>query len=129
MKLLETALISVLAIFAPIQSVIMASFILITLDLITGILAAKRKGEPITSSNLKRSVGKIFLYELAIILAFMTEKYLVGGDLPVSKLVTSFIGITELKSILENLDAIQGQPFFTTIISKLAQTQNNKMDQ
>jgi len=127
MQFLKTLGIVTLSILAPIQSLIVASFALIGVDFITGIMAAVKQKTPITSSEMKRTVGKIFLYELAIIISFVAEKYLLGGIMPVSKLVAGFIGATELKSVLENIDILNGQSLFTSLVTKLAQAESNKL--
>jgi hypothetical protein len=120
MRTLEVLALSLISVFAPIQAVILTVFALVVGDLITGIAAARARGEPIVSSKMKRTVAKLFLYELALLLAFATEKYLISDMLPVSKLVSSIIGITELKSVLENLDTINGESIFTSLVKKLA---------
>lgn len=125
MKILENLGLSILAIFAPIQAVVATTFILVVLDLITGVIAAKKRGEKLTSKGLKRSVGKLLLYETAIILSFLVQEYLTGDILPALKLVSALIGITELKSVLENLDNISGDRFFQIILSKVTQSQKD----
>jgi hypothetical protein len=124
---LKTLFLVVISLFAPIQSIIIAALVLTSVDMITGILAARKQGIPITSSAMKRTVGKIFLYELAIMISFIAEKYLLQGIMPVSKLVAGFIGATELKSVLENLDIINGSSLFASLVSKLAQSENRKL--
>ncbi len=124
---LRSLLIAVLAVFAPIKPMLIATFVLATVDLITGILAARKQGETITSGGLKRTVGKIFLYEAAILMSYVAETYLLGGIMPVTKLVAGMIGATELKSILENLDIINGSSLFTTLVSKLVNSENNNV--
>ncbi len=127
MQHLKTFSLVILSIFAPIHSIIIAAFALITIDFVTGIMAAMKQKLPITSSEMKRTVGKLFLYELAIIMSFIAEKYLLGDTMPVSKLVAGFIGATELKSVLENIDIMNGQSLFGAMVAKLAQTQADKL--
>ncbi len=128
LQTLKTLAITVLSIFLPIQPLIVAAFVLITADLVVGILAARKEGIPITSSGIKRTVGKILLYELAIIISFIAEKYLLSDLMPVSKLVAGFIGATELKSILENIDILNGSSLFKTLVNKVVQKQDTKLD-
>ena len=125
MKHLEAIAVVLIAIFAPIKAALIVALSLIVVDLITGVLAARKRGEPITSSGIKRTVGKVLLYELAIALAFLCQQYLTGDIFPASKLVTALVGMTELKSILENLDCLLGTSMFQTILSKIVQTKKD----
>lgn len=106
MKLLKILLISMALALSPIRAVIHTAFALIIIDLISGIIAARLRGEKIESSKLKQTVLKVFLYEIAIILAFLTEKNLTGDGIPLCKIVSTFVGMTEFTSILENLASI-----------------------
>lgn len=121
-KYLEALLVTLLAIFAPAKAMLLTALTLVIIDLVTGLIAAKKRAEPITSSGLKRTVIKILIYELAIAIAFIAETYLILDVLPVAKIVSSFVGITELKSIMENLNDIGGGNLLAQIISSL----NNK---
>jgi phage-related holin len=119
MKYLEALLISAAAVFAPIEASLIAMVVLTLSDMITGVLAARKQSLPITSSGLRRTVSKIFVYELAVLMAYMAEKYLLSNVIPLSKLCTGLITLVELKSLFENLDIIYGQPLFKTLIDKL----------
>lgn len=122
MKYLEALALSILAVFAPIKAVMLVTLVLIIADTITGILAARKRGEPITSTGFKRTVGKLLLYESALCLAFLVEQYITGPAIPVSKLVSSMIGLTELKSILENCDDISGKSIFQAVVDRITQS-------
>lgn len=116
---LINALAILAGIFAPAKAMILTSTVLITVDLITGILAARKQSIPITSAGLRRTVTKLFVYEAAILLGFLTEQYLTGPGIPVSNIVASFIGLTELLSCMENLNIIGGNDLLKSIIDKL----------
>lgn len=118
-KFLEPILIVLIALFAPIKSTILTAFAMVVLDLITGVWAAKVRKDPITSNGLKRTLIKLFIYETAICLAFIAETYLILDLFPVAKIVSSFVGVTELKSIYENLNEIGGGDLLKAVISKL----------
>lgn len=126
MKYLEALLISTLAIFAPIEHILASVLALCFSDLITGVLAARKRGEKITSAELRRTVSKLVIYELALCLAFIAEKYLLDGFLPIVKLISSMIGVVELKSIFENLDTINGTPLLQGIIDRLGSKNQQK---
>lgn len=112
-------LLSTVAIFAPIKALLLVTGLLIFSDLVTGILAARKKKKKITSAGLRRTVTKIAIYNTAIILGFLTEAYILDGFLPLSKIAAGLISVVELKSVLENLDAINGSSIFKTLIQKL----------
>ena len=110
---------SLLAVFAPAKGMIVTAFVLIVVDLITGVLAARKEKQPITSAGIGRTVVKALVYETAIILAFLTQTYLTGPEIPCANIVASLIGLTELKSILENLQILSGGQLLNMIIDKL----------
>ena len=110
---------SVLALFAPAQDLFLATGILIVADLITGIMAAHKLKQPITSAGLRRTISKMLIYNIAVGAAFLVQKYLMADLVPVSNVVSSAIGLTELKSIIENIDKIRGGSLFKEILSKL----------
>lgn len=111
--------ISIIAVLAPAKGMILTSFFLVGMDLITGIAASMKQKHPITSAGLGRSVVKAVVYELAIILAFLTQQYLTGPMVPCASIVAGFIGLTELKSVLENLEILSGGQLLEAIIQKL----------
>lgn len=120
MNTLKMLLISVAVIFAPIKTALLVTGILIGADLITGVMAARKRGEPITSAGLRRTISKMFIFQTAILLAFLVEKYMVGGELPIAKIASAYIGLVEYKSILENLNSINGESLLTNLINKIS---------
>lgn len=119
LKLIQASLIALLSVFAPAKGMLIAAFCLILLDLITGVWAASKRKEPITSRGLRRTITKLFVYESAIMIAFLTETYLTLDIIPVAKIISSFVGVVELKSVLENINSIGGSDLLTKVISKI----------
>lgn len=119
MKTLWIWITAILAIFAPIKAAAASALVLVIADLITGVIAAYKRGEPITSGKLKVTIVKLFVYEAAILLAFLAQTYLTGSVLPVCNLATSVVGLTEMKSVLENLDSMAGGSFFKVLIRRV----------
>lgn len=114
---------SILAIFAPIQPLLLAVGFLIAADTLTGIMAAHKRGEKITSSGFSRSIAKLFIYQTVIVTGFLMEKYLIADlGLPVVKLLAGVIGVTEFVSLLENAESITGLNF--SKIKKLLSSKN-----
>ena len=119
MKSVMTASAAVVAIFAPIKMAIITVFVLVIADLITGLMAAYKSKTPITSAGLRRTAIKLFLYEAALLLGFLAETFLTGASVPICKLVSAFVGLTEMKSVVENLIIIGGGSLFASLLSKL----------
>lgn len=119
MKYLEGLLITLVAVFAPIKVALITILLLITADCITGILAARKRGEPITSAKLRNTLSKFLIYFTAMMLGFLTEVYLLDNSIPISKFVGGICGITECKSLMENLNTISGTDIFKSLVEKL----------
>lgn len=116
---LKEAILALFALFSPLQATLWATFCLVVLDLITGVLAAHKRKEPIESNKLKKTVVKLLVYQLTIIVSYVTMLYLTGQDIPILKIVTSIIGLTELRSVLENLTVITNNNIFRAITGAL----------
>ena len=118
MKYLEALGLMLISIFAPIQAVLATTLALIAVDLISGVVAAAKRGEKITSAGFRRSISKLIVYEVALMIGFVAETYMLPF-LPVTKMISSLISLTELKSIFENMDSASGGGLLKTIIDKL----------
>jgi phage-related holin len=112
-------LIAALLVLAPIRASLAVTLLLTLADLVTGVLAARKRGEAITSAGFKKTVVKILVYEAVVILGFLVERFLVGDLLPIVKIAGGMVGLTELKSVLENLEELTGMPLLQAIINKL----------
>jgi len=111
---------------APMRPALASVMALPVVDLLLGLLCSYRAKRPITSSGIKRTVAKICLYEVATVLAYVVETNLTGSFIPVIKMVTGLIGVTELKSCLEHLDELGGQPLFASLLNRLAPPPDDK---
>jgi phage-related holin len=126
-KYVQPTLISLLAVFTPIKAMLLVTLFLIFSDLVSGIVAAKKRGEDITSAGFRRTLTKLFVYNLAIITGFLVESYMVSGLLPISKLIAGVVSLVETKSILENLNSINGTDIFKTVLNSL-ESKNNQSE-
>lgn len=127
-------LLALVSIFAPIKAMVLITLLLIFFDLFTGIWAAKKRGEwkslnDIKSAGLRRSMTKLFVYEAGIMLGYLVETYMIDGFVPLSKIAAGYISIVEMKSILENLDVINGSPIFKGLIQKLGSVNDLKPEE
>lgn len=117
--ILLKALAVIAAILAPIKMIMMTVGFLIVADLATGIYAALKRGETISSAAMRRTISKMFVYQLSVISGFLLETYILGPSVPVSKIVAGVIGMVEFKSVLENSNSIVGDDVFKMILKKL----------
>lgn len=118
---IKKLLLIVIAFLLPIKGVILAVGCAIMADTITGIIKAKKNNDEITSRKLSVVVSKMILYQSAIILFYIIEKFILADivglftDLPF--IVTKIVAITlisiELKSVNENYIAIKGYSLWT----------------
>jgi len=105
---LTTLFMAAVMFFLPIHSFINLVIALITIDLITGIWASLKRGEPFTASRMAKTVYKFILYALAIIAAYILQ--LIGNDgVGLPRIVALFVGSIELKSAYENIGKILGR--------------------
>ena len=116
--IIKTLIVAV-SIFAPIKALLLSCGGLIVADMITGMIAAKKRKEEIRSAEMRRSITKMVVYQVAIMSAFVLETYMLEGLLPVSKIVSGVIGMVEFKSILENVSVIAGEDIVKMVMDKL----------
>lgn len=124
--------ISIVASLAPAKELFAVALALIFIDLVTGLLAAKKRGEwksinEIKSSGLRRTISKFLIYMTAIAVGYWIESIMLKGFLPVSNIAAGLISLVEGKSIFENLDVLNGTPIFKSLIKKLGSV--NDIDQ
>lgn len=119
MSFLKYLAASLVAFLAPAHALIISVFVLVVVDLITGVWAAHKGGQSISSAGFRRTVTKLAVFELVVVCAWLVEMYMLDNVFPVSKIVASVIGLVELTSILENSNKILGQDLFKTVIAKL----------
>jgi hypothetical protein len=119
---------SLVALLAPAKALLISVGFLVIADLVTGVWAALKTGEKISSAALRRTVSKAFIYQLAVISGFLVEHFMLADFFPVSKVVASVIGLVELTSILENSNRILGQDLFKVVIEKLGSKNDQLRD-
>ena len=112
--------------FDPTQSAgLKALLILICMDFVTGISAAKKSGEEIKSAGIFRSALKVLLYLMMVSAAHITELAvpIIGsfGD----ETIIAFLALTELISILENVGRL-GFSVPQKMLNKLQELRDSK---
>lgn len=120
---------SILSFIMPVYPFVLFAFVLIVCDLYTGTRAAKHRKEQIHSKGIGRSIEKMTLYFIAIILAeFFSKTFLYGRDFihdfPIVYIVSITISIRELKSNYENIQEVTDINIWKEIQSKIDQIIN-----
>jgi len=119
----------------PIAHFLAIGVLLVLCDWVTGVWAAINRKEKITSKGLRRTVGKVLLYSLAIVLVMVVETTFFESNYLVA-VVALYISIVELFSNLENISSITGRNIIgvvrTTLfvrfpfLKKIMNVENNK---
>ena len=117
-KYWDTILASLVSFLLPIFNLLLATGVLVFADLITGIFAAKKRGETIDSKKMGKSITKCVFYYMAIILGHVMEVAFIN-DLPIAKMTAGIIAAVEFKSNMENISAITGINFSKIIQEKM----------
>ena len=105
-----------LTLISPMTTIMFTIIFLIIVDFITGAYASIKNNIPISSERIGNTISKFFIYNLVILSAFLLEKYIVN-EIPFQRIITGFIAIAEVKSILENFNKIYGINPFKALIN------------
>lgn len=116
--LLKSIFVACIAFFAPIFQAMIAVGILILIDTLTGIIAAKKTGETITSKKMGGCITKSIVYQLLIISAHLCETFLFA-QIPFVKISLAFLAMTEFTSVNENIHKSTGKSALTLFKSIL----------
>lgn len=100
--------------FLAIADFLFAIGVLVMIDLITGMAAAKKRKEHIHSRGLRRSIIKTVWYFLAILMGHMVQS-IFFKSVELDYLISSYIAIIEFKSLLENIGELTGADVWTYI--------------
>ncbi len=106
---------------APLSGVMAVVVLLIVVDFITGSYASYVKKLPIEANKIRNTISKFFIYILVIVCAYFLEKEIVS-EIPFLKVISGFIAIAEMKSILENYNKIYGINPFKALINMFKAT-------
>ena len=101
--------------FIPIKGFLLFTVFVVFADTITGILAARKREEAITSKGLYRTSQKIVVYFVGIMI-FEGSRITFNLPLNITYMVAFTIAVTELFSISENIKSITGTNIGTIIL-------------
>jgi uncharacterized membrane protein len=101
--------------FLPIKHFLIFTIFVVFADTVTGIMAAKKRNEPITSKGLYRTSQKVVVYFVGIMI-FHGASVTFGLPSQIVYSVSFLISFTELYSISENIKSITGVNIGTAIL-------------
>ncbi len=115
-KELLTLLTIICSFFLPISGILGLLFALILTDTATGIWKAKHLKEKITSRKLSTVISKLVLYELAVVLFYLIDYYILNDiiltffsvPLMLTKILALVLASIEIMSISENWRIVKG---------------------
>lgn len=102
----------------PVQHFLVFTIILVLCDFITGVTAARHRKEQLRSRGFMRSVVKIMMYCMTILLCHgMDLVFFAPNNLSFGlvKIAAGLIALTEFKSNLENVWVVTGVDFWARI--------------
>lgn len=124
-KLLQLVTPFLVAVLVKPADSILVMVAFVVLDMILGILAARKLSEPFSWLRLCDSFFKIVGYG-AIIYAAAAAEYYYKSDFPWARSVTSVVAYLELRSIDEKGFILTGQSFFKLLINAINPNKRKK---
>lgn len=121
-------LLASLSVLLPIKELMLTVGFLVGADLVVGIWKAMKLKQRIRSRRMSDTVTKLLLYQVAIISAFLIEKYVITDMLPIAKLVGTVIAIIEFKSIIESIEAVTKQDIWSRIKALIGRKSDDLVD-
>jgi hypothetical protein len=103
---------------SPISLILLNIGILVIVDLVTGLMCAFKNREKLISSKMRRTFSKMLSYGIGIWVVNQIENQLAPG-LGIVKITSAYIGLTEVKSIFENLHILTGADVWSALIDKM----------
>ena len=94
------------------------TLVIVLVDLYTGRMAAKHRGEAIKSSGYRQSVKKYVLYMTGILISELFIRVF-SLPIPLTYMVAGVIALTEVKSIFENIETVTGVDLWGYVGEKL----------
>jgi len=122
--------------FLPITGILFLIGFAILVDTITGIWKAKKLGIPITSRKLSAIISKLMLYEVAVILFYLIDRFILNDiilvffsiPLMLTKILALVLVSIETLSISENIKAVKGIDLWQAMKLLFARARDIKQD-
>lgn len=118
----------ILIYITPIHGILITVYLLLGLDLFSGISKSIKIGEKITASKLSLSIIKFVYYSVAMIAAFQIDTVMIAPDsLLLTRIIAGYITMTEFKSLIENVSVLTGIDIWIAIKNKVVELFNSKV--
>jgi hypothetical protein len=122
--------------FLPITGILFLIGFAILVDTLTGIWKAKKLGIPITSRKLSAIISKLMLYEVAVILFYLIDRFILNDiiltffsvPLMLTKILSLVLVSIEVISISENYKAVKGIDLWQAMKLLFARARDIKQD-
>jgi len=122
--------------FLPISGILFLIGFAIVVDTITGVWKAKKLGIPITSRKLSAIISKLMLYEVAVILFYLIDRFILNDiilvffsiPLMLTKILALVLVSIETLSISENIKAVKGIDLWQAMKLLFARARDIKQD-
>jgi len=115
------------AFFTPTWKFLAGVCFLIIADMIMAIAATKKSGQEVKSRKMMRTVWKLIVYAVLIMVAHVVKLMFKFPDTwPIVEGVTGLVCTIELKSMDENLKLITGKSVFSQIINLVNKKTENE---
>ena len=115
-KIWAYSITSILGFFEPLWVLMLWFFIFIACDFVTGVSASIKERKIITSNKLSRTIKKMLMYCMVIVLVHAIDKdMLTIVDFGLARICATIICGIELYSILENCYRLTGNQVFKVL--------------
>ena len=114
-----------IAFFSPISAMLIGTGFFIIADTFTGIWAALKRGDKIHSRSMARTVTKMIMYSLAVILAQLLQLYFFSW-IPMASITAGYIALVEFYSNMENIGYITNIDILSYLKDKIDTFKPNK---
>ena len=122
--------------FLPITGILFLIGFAIVIDTITGIWKSKKLNIPITSRKLSAIISKLMLYEVAVILFYLIDRFILNDiilvffsiPLMLTKILSLVLVSIEVISISENYKAVKGIDLWQAMKLLFARARDIKQD-
>ena len=124
------------AFFLPIIGILFLIGFAILVDTFTGIWKAKKLKIKITSRGLSAVISKLLLYEIAVILFYLIDRFILNDiiltffsvPLMLTKILALVLVSIEVMSINENYEAVRGINMWTAMKNLFSRARDIKKD-
>ena len=122
----------VLGFISPAWPPILGLCVLVAIDMRTGIKAARKRGEDVSSGGMRRTVEKASSYLYLIVAALLMEELFLKDapvQIPLRYIASALCAAVEFKSISENVYAVTGVNLWSRVKDVLLPSKSKNTDE